>query len=227
MLISSWIDHLFTTQICYDANLVVICVTEDGCYGNLPAVLPVTIKLALWRLSVFNYPCCVLVYKQSILVINKCLKGRPTHWQSSTHSVTYAGTEMSSFWRTFRHWVHRKLSFWQLSMHPMIKISSKWQYFFCSIKAEILTPSMLTGAFDCIVERETCGNILRFQTLQMSSYLPDNKSLSFRDIPPTDYWVKAICHAGHGPLWWVIRCVVCGCISMVSSLWIFEYVIEL
>ena len=36
---------------------------------------------------------------------------------------------MSSFWRNFHHWLHRKLSFWQLSVQSVIKISSKWQHF--------------------------------------------------------------------------------------------------
>ena len=36
---------------------------------------------------------------------------------------------MSSFWRNFHHWLHRKLSKWQLSVQSVIKISSKWQHF--------------------------------------------------------------------------------------------------
>ena len=44
----------------------------------------------------------------------------------------YTETEMSSFWRNFNHWLHRKLSKWQLSVQSVIKISSKWQHFrFC------------------------------------------------------------------------------------------------
>ena len=38
-------------------------------------------------------------------------------------------TKMSSFWRNFNHWLHWKLSKWQLSVQPMIKISSKWRHF--------------------------------------------------------------------------------------------------
>ena len=34
------------------------------------------------------------------------------------------------FWRNFHHWLHRKLSKWQLSVQPMIKISSKWHFRF-------------------------------------------------------------------------------------------------
>ena len=36
---------------------------------------------------------------------------------------------MSSFWRNFHHWLHWKLSFWQLSVQPALKISSKWRHF--------------------------------------------------------------------------------------------------
>ena len=34
-----------------------------------------------------------------------------------------------SFWRNFHHWLQWKLSFWQLPVQPMMKISSKWRYF--------------------------------------------------------------------------------------------------
>ena len=33
----------------------------------------------------------------------------------------YTEPEMSSFWRNFHHWLHRKLSFWQLSVQPVMK----------------------------------------------------------------------------------------------------------
>ena len=42
-------------------------------------------------------------------------------------------TEMSSFWLNFHHWLHWKLSKWQLPVQPMIKISSKWQHFRFSV----------------------------------------------------------------------------------------------
>ena len=32
------------------------------------------------------------------------------------------------FWRNFHHWLHRKLSEWQLPVQPMMKISSKWHF---------------------------------------------------------------------------------------------------
>ena len=36
---------------------------------------------------------------------------------------------MSSFWRNFHHWLHWKLSFWQLPVQPVMIISSKWRHF--------------------------------------------------------------------------------------------------
>ena len=39
--------------------------------------------------------------------------------------LTNTETKMLSFWRNFHHWVHRKLSKWQLPVQPLMKISSK------------------------------------------------------------------------------------------------------
>ena len=41
----------------------------------------------------------------------------------------YTETEMSSFLWNFHHWLHWKLSKWQLSVQTMMKISSKWRHF--------------------------------------------------------------------------------------------------
>ena len=38
-------------------------------------------------------------------------------------------TKMSSLWRNFHHWLHWKLSFWQLPVQPVMNISSKWRLF--------------------------------------------------------------------------------------------------
>ena len=50
-------------------------------------------------------------------------------WIITYHSFTVTETKMSSFWWKFHHWLHRKLSFWQLSVQPVMKISSKWRHF--------------------------------------------------------------------------------------------------
>ena len=39
-------------------------------------------------------------------------------------------TKMSSFWQNFHHVLHWKLSKWQLSVQPVMKISSKWHFCF-------------------------------------------------------------------------------------------------
>ena len=53
---------------------------------------------------------------------------------------TYVGYEAlaepnMSFWRDFHHWLHWQLSSWQLLMQPVMKISSKWQYFRFTVDA--------------------------------------------------------------------------------------------
>ena len=48
-------------------------------------------------------------------------------------ATTYTETEMSSFWWNFHHWLHWKLSKWQLPVQPVIKISSKWRHFRFSV----------------------------------------------------------------------------------------------
>ena len=47
---------------------------------------------------------------------------------------------MSSFWRNFNHWLHWKLSFWQLPVQPVMKISSKWRHFRFSVPTPNPTP---------------------------------------------------------------------------------------
>ena len=53
---------------------------------------------------------------------------------TATLLVFNTETEMSSFWRNFNHWLHWKLSFWQLPVQPVMKISSKWRHFRFSVK---------------------------------------------------------------------------------------------
>ena len=59
-----------------------------------------------------------IIWKDHILYIsNKISNGIDTE------------TEMSSFWWNFHHWLHWKLSKWQLPVQPVMKISSKWRHF--------------------------------------------------------------------------------------------------
>ena len=56
-------------------------------------------------------------------------------------------TKMLSFWRNFHHWLHWKLSFWQLSVQPVMKISSKWRHFRFSDRAH----AIWYGALCCYI----------------------------------------------------------------------------
>ena len=56
-------------------------------------------------------------------------------WKHFPRYWPFTETEMSSFWRNLHHWLHRKLSNWQLSVQPVMKISSKWLHFRFSVCA--------------------------------------------------------------------------------------------
>ena len=51
--------------------------------------------------------------------------------------IIYTETEKSSFWWNVHHWLHWKLSKWQLPVQPVMKISSKWRHFCFSIGSAI------------------------------------------------------------------------------------------
>ena len=71
----------------------------------------------------------------------------PSYWQ-------YTETEMS-FWWNFHHWLHWKLSKWQLPVQPVMKILSKWQHFRFSVWWIICT-SYVNYMFAC---RNICISI--------------------------------------------------------------------
>ena len=79
----------------------------------------VTSQNPLYYLST-NRACTIMVsnmYKCFVVRIN------------IRHLDHLTETKMSSFWRNFNHWLHWKLSFWQLPVQPVMKISSKWRHF--------------------------------------------------------------------------------------------------
>ena len=43
-----------------------------------------------------------------------------------------------SFWQNFHHWCHWKLSFWQLPVQPVMKVSSKWHLHFSVCEENLL-----------------------------------------------------------------------------------------
>ena len=100
--------------------------TCSPCYLNVHSVTMIKILMAKY-LSIEN-EC--MTFLSTILVYNCFPYGNDT--TASTE------TEMLSFWWNFNHWLHRKLSFWQLSVQPVMKISSKWRHFCFSVPLTIL-----------------------------------------------------------------------------------------
>ena len=49
----------------------------------------------------------------------------------------FTETEIFSFWWNIHHWLYWKLSFWQLPVQPVMKISSKWRPFHFKTNAYI------------------------------------------------------------------------------------------
>ena len=65
---------------------------------------------------------------------------------------------MLSFWWKFHHWLHWKLSIWQLSVQPMMKISSKWRYFRVSV-ADKSSKEIVMMAVIIVSQALVCGQI--------------------------------------------------------------------
>ena len=55
------------------------------------------------------------------------------HEAQPQNAGSAVATKMSSFWQNVHHWLHRKLSKWQLPVQPMMKIPSEWQLFLLSV----------------------------------------------------------------------------------------------
>ena len=67
-------------------------------------------------------------------------------------------TEMSSFWWNFHHWLHWKLSKWQLSVQPVMKISSKWRHFrFSEVTLEVVNRCNLPSEINMGLQASNTG----------------------------------------------------------------------
>ena len=84
-------------------------------------------------------------------------------WQLNTE------TKMSSFWRNFNHWLHWKLSFWQLPVQPVMKISSKWRHSRFSEIEGVSSPGIYCHWLD----------LSSFQFLESFLVTNDNLSMGF------------------------------------------------
>ena len=81
-----------------------------------------------------NWPCTFVstgntLAKSHIFGVVRGSVSRTTLITQGQQAITNTETEMSSFWWNFHHWLHWKLSKWQLPVQPMMKISSKWRHF--------------------------------------------------------------------------------------------------
>ena len=71
-------------------------------------------------------------------------------------------TYTSSCWRHFHHWLHQKLSFWQLPVQPVKKISSTWGHFhFSDLIILCYFEGHFIRALDC-TNQGLCENCVQF-----------------------------------------------------------------
>ena len=77
--------------------------------------------LAYWHWFKEVILCLILFFNSLSLVLKR-------------FRLLYTETKMSLFWWNLHHWLQRKLSKWQLSVQPVMKISSKWWHFRFSVK---------------------------------------------------------------------------------------------
>ena len=129
----AWWRHQMETF----SALLAICAGNSPVTGEFPAQRPVTRNF-----DVFFGLC-----------MNKRLSKQSSGWWFGTPSrqwwrhcngftVIY---RICVLWnkRNFRHCLHRKLSFWQLTVQPMTKISPKWHFHF-SVRSSSTTIFILT-----------------------------------------------------------------------------------
>ena len=85
---------------------------------------------------------------------------------SVVYLLLFTETEMSSFWWNFHHWLHWKLSKWQLSMQPVTKMPSKWQHFRFSV-----VPVYTSSCHVCILNIYHCRLVQKRLWYQMFTVL--------------------------------------------------------
>ena len=81
----------------------------------------------------------------------------------------YIETEMLSFWRKNSHRLHWKVSFGQLSVHPVIKISSKWWHFRFSISVMRYTWTLHLNVW-CVTFGSSCVTRYTHRPLQLIEF---------------------------------------------------------
>ena len=102
-------------------------------YSNLPFPYHYMESLGQNELKYFGEPCpCPGIIQLWYIYGNNNIGSLLTN-QDKLNWCWITEVEMSSFWWNFHHWLHWKLSKWQLPVQPAMKISSKWRHLHFSV----------------------------------------------------------------------------------------------
>ena len=126
---------------------------------------------------------------------------KSTHWLQMTHIyallnwVIITETKMSSFWWKFHHWLHRKLSFWQLSVQPVMKISSKWRHFRFSDFFSAMAFLEPKGTY-CLLNPDEHNSIFFFK-IQIFSFIQGYQFTPLHPSSPLPQHRRPLCSTFH------------------------------
>ena len=87
---------------------------------------------------------------------------------------------MSSFWRNFHHWLHWRLSFWQLAVQPVMKISSKWRHFRFSGRQKLSVPKIIQSQYNDVIISVMASQITSISTVNSTICLSQHKKIKVR-----------------------------------------------
>ena len=124
------------------------------------------------NVTYFSLAMCSSIYGQFLSQV--CISISPLFLHYSDVTCVSTETEMSSFWRNFHHWLHRKLSKWQLSVQSVIKISSKWQHFRFSVNPKSLISQRFIQWLVQIINKETIKDPLHCTCVRRIEWWPTN-----------------------------------------------------
>ena len=122
-------------------------------------------------------------------------------WSQCFNMMHFTETKMSSFWWNFHHWLHRKLSFWQLLVQPVMKISSKWRHFRFSVLHYHIGLSLTSALVSLVITMtlislsESCLNFICNKLSFLPLWLQYSLASIFRiqkskiDVVPLSYLV--------------------------------------
>ena len=117
-------------------------------------ILSTMIGISVWKYFVCNHCKSIIplkfLYPVTRFKISFGGNGLGNAWNPVF--MGYTETEMLSCWWNFNHWLHRKLSFWQLSVQPVMKFLSKWWHFCFSVVPDIMMEICFENNLDYLNE---------------------------------------------------------------------------